>query len=98
MVQIQKENKLVKPRRRAHGMDFRVCFHGNWELVLSRSLFARMETGNESLDRGAPQPGGPPVVKAALVPLHFHVPPGKRKESSWQVEATGSLQVAVPET
>ena len=71
MVQIQKENKLVKPMRRAHGMDFRVCFHGNWELVLSRSLFARMETGNESLDRGAPQPGGPPVLKAALVPFAF---------------------------
>ena len=93
MVQIQKENKLVKPRRRAHGMDFRVCFHGNWELVLSRSPFARTETGHESLDRGAPQPGGPPVLKAALVPLHFHAPPGKRKENSWQVEATGSLQV-----
>ena len=93
MVQFQKKNKLVKPRRRAHGMAFRVCFHGNWEHVLSRSPFARTETGHESLDRGAPQPGGPPVVKAALVPLHFHAPPGKRREKSWRVEATGSLHV-----
>ena len=73
--------KCAKHETEATGSRYglRVCFHGNWELVLSRSLFARMETGNESLDRGAPQPGGPPVVKAALVPLHFHVPPGKRR-------------------
>ena len=35
------------------------------------SPFARTETGHESLDRGAPQPGGPPVLKAALVPFAF---------------------------
>ena len=88
------ENPAKWSRRAHHLIAVRVA-----ALIFSlhMSPFAYMETGNESLDRGAPQPGGPPVVKQLsfrCISMHHRVRDGGRipLTASAYAAATGSLR------
>ena len=88
------QNLPVESRRRAH--DFGFALAGPLQPM---SHFAYTVNWNESLGKGAPQPGGPLAVTTALVPPFDRVPPGtrhKHQSRHWLVEATGSLQLPKP--
>ena len=71
-----KDFKSAKSRRRAH--DCRSQRAATRISLILMSHFADMENWSKSLGKGAPRPGGPLAVKAALAPFFFHVPPGMR--------------------